>query len=62
MTGPANNPDDERRRWELACITELIKHGGSANDLRQLREQFRIIRDNKELAPTPTEIAGDIPS
>jgi hypothetical protein len=56
MNRPANNSNDERQRWESACIAELIKHGGSANDLRQLREQFKIIRDNKELAP------GEIPS
>ena len=55
-----NNQD--REAWESACIAELIKHGVSNNDLRQLHEQLRIIRDNKELAPTPVEISDCIPS
>ena len=43
MPLPPNNLDQER--WEKACIDELCKHGGSENDVRQLREHFRKIAE-----------------
>ncbi len=43
-----NNPDEELARWEKACIDELSMHGGSENDLRQLRHHFRKLREDQE--------------
>ena len=44
----SNNRDEGLARWEKACIDELCKHGGSENDLRQLREHFRKLREEQE--------------
>ncbi len=44
----SNNPYEELARWEKACIDELCMHGGSENDLRQLRDHFRKLREDKE--------------
>jgi hypothetical protein len=43
-----NNPDEELARWEKACIDELCMHCGSENDLRQLRNHFRKLREDQE--------------
>jgi hypothetical protein len=47
----SNNPYEELARWEKACIDELCKHGGSENDLRQLRDHFRKLREDQEAQP-----------
>ena len=43
-----------------AAISELLKHGDDKHDLIQLREQFKIIRDNKSADENTGTQIGDI--
>ncbi len=49
---PPNNSDEKLADWERACITELIKHGGSEINLRDLRDHFRKLQEDQEAQPS----------
>ena len=57
---PISNSDQERQRLERACIDELCRHGGTADDVRRLMQQFKQYADeaNKLAA---MEIPGNGP-
>ena len=45
---PTNN-DHEREKWEQACLSELVRHGGTPINLRELRDYFRQLRMDQEV-------------
>lgn len=48
MNSKPHDSEAERQRWDAACISELLKHGGNSADLKQLKAQLEKFRENRD--------------